>query len=122
MLRRLTPLGATSEELVDVYEKQIRCILEFAVAAWNPGLTKAQINQLERVQKCATAIILEENCHTYKKALKNLDLITLSERRYKLSLNFAKKAVKHDIYSNWFTPSPSPAMNTRSIKPTFKPV
>ena len=31
MLRRLKPLGATSEELIDIYEKQIRCILEFAV-------------------------------------------------------------------------------------------
>ena len=122
MLRRLKPLGATSEELIDIYEKQIRCILEFAVPAWNPGLTKAQINQVERVQKCALAIILEENYQSYQSALKKVHLITLSERRYLLSLNFAKKAVKHDIYSNWFTPSASPAMNTRSIKPTFKPV
>ena len=122
MLRRLKPLGASSEELIDVYEKQIRCILEFAVAAWNPGLTKAQINQIERVQKCALAIILEEQYLSYKNALKNMDLVTLSERRYNLSLKFAKKAVKHDKFSNWFTPSSRPAINTRSIKPAFKPV
>ena len=122
MLRRLKPLGASNEELVDVYEKQIRCILEFAVAAWNPGLTKAQINQVERVQKCALAIILEENYHSYQNALKKMDLITLSDRRYNLSFKFAMKAAKHDKYSTWFTPSSKPVMNTRSIKPAFKPV
>ena len=31
MIRRLKPLGATQDELIDVYTKQIRCLLEFAV-------------------------------------------------------------------------------------------
>ena len=60
MLRRLKPLGANIQEVIDVYEKQILRILEFAVAAWNPRINMAQISQLERVQKCALAIILEE--------------------------------------------------------------
>ena len=29
MLRRLKPLGASENELLDVYEKQIRCMVEF---------------------------------------------------------------------------------------------
>ena len=32
MLRRLKGLGASTEEMLDVYEKQIRCVLELAVA------------------------------------------------------------------------------------------
>ena len=59
MLRRLKPLGASTKELMEVYITQIRCLLEFAVAVWNPGLTKAQINQIETVQKCALAVILD---------------------------------------------------------------
>ena len=30
MLRRLKPLGASVDELLDVYDKQIRCMVEFA--------------------------------------------------------------------------------------------
>ena len=37
MLRRLKALGATQTELVDVYEKQVRSILELAV----PGRIRA---------------------------------------------------------------------------------
>ena len=62
MLRRLKPLGANQEELIDVYITQIRCLLEFAVAVWNSGLTKGQVSQIERVQKCALAVILLQSC------------------------------------------------------------
>ena len=55
LLRRLKPLGASDKELLEVYETHIRCILEFCVPVWNSGLTKTQINQIERVQKCALA-------------------------------------------------------------------
>ena len=34
LLRRLKNLGANNEQLVDVYTKQIRCILELAAPAW----------------------------------------------------------------------------------------
>ena len=38
LLRRLKPLGASDQELLDVYDKQIRCILEYASPVWTPGL------------------------------------------------------------------------------------
>ena len=37
MLRRLKSLGANCDELLDVYDKQIRCVLELAVVVWEPG-------------------------------------------------------------------------------------
>ena len=40
MLRRLPPLGANRAELLEIYQTQIRSVLEFAVAAWNAGQTK----------------------------------------------------------------------------------
>ena len=42
MLRRLKNLGAKEEELLDVYTKQIRSVLEMAVPVWEPGLTKKE--------------------------------------------------------------------------------
>ena len=52
MLERLKKLGANQTEMVDVYNKQVRCVMELAVAVWTPGLTKEESYQIERVQKC----------------------------------------------------------------------
>ena len=51
MLRRLKNFGADQESILDVYHKQIRCVLELHVAVWELGLNQAQIKQFERVQK-----------------------------------------------------------------------
>ena len=47
ILRRLKGLGAT----------KIRSVLELAVSVWDPGLTKEEENQIERVQMPALRII-----------------------------------------------------------------
>ena len=69
MLRRLKPLGAFENELLDVYEKQIRCMVKFCTPVWTPGITKAEENQIKRVQKAAYAIILSTKYTTYAKEL-----------------------------------------------------
>ena len=51
VLRRLKYLGATREDLLDVYCKQIRIIVEFAVPVWNSSLTGDDVMKLERIQK-----------------------------------------------------------------------
>ena len=51
MTKRLKKLGASQEDLLDVYCKQIRSILEIAVPVWNGSLTGELIIELERVQK-----------------------------------------------------------------------
>ena len=42
ILRRLKNLGATDEGLKDVYIKQIRAILEYAVPVWHSNITKLE--------------------------------------------------------------------------------
>ena len=118
MLRRLKPLGVF-DELLDIYDKQIRCMVEFASPVWTAGLTIAEINQIERVQKCAFAIILAENYSSYEKVLKWLNRTTLSIRRTELNLKFAKKCLKNDKYKNWFSDydPTDQLLKTRSIKP-----
>ena len=122
MLRRLKPLGASQEELVEVYITQIRCLLEFSVAVWNSGLTKVQVSQIERVQKCALAVILDKEYNHYNRALQIVGLKTLCERRKELCSKFATKALKNDKFTNWFCPNQQHGMDTRSIKPPLKAV
>ena len=102
ILRRLKKLVANQSDLVDVCVKQIRCILELAAPAWQGSLNQAEKLDLERVQKCATHIILGDSYKSYSNALNILELETLESRRYKLALKFALKAEKHTKFRKWF--------------------
>ena len=115
MLRRLKELGASSTEMLDVFHKQIRCVLEMAVAVWEPALTKAQSKQLERVQQCAFYIIMGSSYTNYESAV----IFLGSVRRTQLCLSFALKCEKNQKFQNWFTLSEVnqvPLPNTRSDK------
>ena len=105
ILRRLKYLGAQGIDLVDIYIKQIRSVLELAVPAWHSGITLVEQIDIERVQRCAAHIILSEDYISYKEALKTLGLGTLKSRRDKLCLNFGKKAEKHQKFRKWFKPA-----------------
>ena len=124
MIRRLKQLGATIAELLDVYCKQVRSVLEFAVVVWTPGLTVGQINQIERVQKTVCAIILGGCYSDYRDALTTLTITPLSDRRTELCFNFAKKSFESEKYKNWFVPRTiDPAsIQTRSDKTGLTPV
>ena len=100
MIRRLKGLGASSTEMMDVFNKQIRCVLEMAVAVWEPNLNKAQSKQLERVQQCAFYIIMGNSYTNYEAAVSYLESDKLSVRRSKLCLSFALKCEKNLKYQN----------------------
>ena len=51
ILTRLKGLGASQTELVDIYQKQVRSVLELAVPVWQPGITKFKKNQIEKGSK-----------------------------------------------------------------------
>ena len=123
-LRRLKAHGACTDDLVDVYTKQVRCVLELAVAAWSPGITSGQVAQIERVQKAAFAVILGDDYIDYRNALAMLGLQTLSERRKALCLKFGKKCLKSEQYKHWFVERPDQVQQTqtRSIKTSLLPV
>ena len=70
--------------MVDVYNKQVRCVMELAVAVWTPGLTKEECYQIERVQKCALHVILGDKYLGYDQATRILEVDKLSDRRAKL--------------------------------------
>ena len=115
MLRNLKKFGANTAELLDVYNKQCRSVLELAVPAWAPGINGTEVKQLERVQKTAFAIILGDGYRSYKHALQKLEVKTLESRRKDICLTFGKKALKSDQFSKWFclNDKTEPVINTR---------
>ena len=56
ILRRLKLLNVSQSDLLDVYEKQIICICEYACPVWTGALTRQEVVQIECVQKAAYCI------------------------------------------------------------------
>ena len=86
-LKRLKRLGANTQDLLDVYCKQIRSILEFGAPVWHPNLTSRDRGKVERVQKSAFCIIIGRHFKSYNKALKSLRMDSLFTRREKVCKN-----------------------------------
>ena len=92
VLRRLKVLDVDPLFVADVYQKEVRSILELAVPAWHPGLTAKLSTELERVQKVAVSIILGKSV-TYSVGMSLLNLDPLTKRRENLCKKFAKKTL-----------------------------
>ena len=101
-LRRLKALGASTDDLNDLYHKHVRSILEYAAPVWHSALTGEDRVKLERVQKSALHIMLGESYKSYTSALKITGNITLFERRRKLCITFARKSFNSPKFNNWF--------------------
>ena len=121
LIKRLKQMGASLASLLDIYMKHVRSVVEFAAVVWSSSLTKEDIGSIERVQKCAFAIILGAKYRDYEEACAKLSMEKLTSRREKLALNLAKKSCVHPIHNHWFVPNTEETI-TRSILINFKPV
>ena len=120
ILRRMKVLKLDPDLIFDYYIKEIRVLAEQAVAIWNSGLTKGQINDLEKVQKVAFKIILGQDYSSYSAACQIFNVEPLSDRRLKLCTNYALKLYQSERSSEFFTKS-NKTVNTRGeIKPLLE--
>ena len=101
-LRRLCKMGASNETLVEMFNLKIRSLLEMAAPVFTGGLTQANIDDFEAVQKLAFRIILRGNYASYENARNILDQELLEDRRISISLKFAKKCTKHPKIKHLF--------------------
>ena len=90
-------LDLTSAQMLDIYSKEVRSILEMSVPVWHAGLTRKQSACIKRVQKLAFRIILGQQYKTYGNALNILKVQTLKERRLELCKKFALKNFKSEF-------------------------
>ena len=96
LLRKLKSFGAPQSDLLVVYKTFVRSIIEQSSCVWHSGLTLEQNNNLERVQKTALKLILQDRYKSYEDALNILELETLHDRREYLCLSFARKCLKNE--------------------------
>ena len=115
LLRRLKLIKLDSNFILDYYLKEIRPLAEQGVAIWNSGLTKAQARDLEKIQKVAFKIILDESYTSYDVACTLLSISPLEYRRTDLCTNFAIKLFKSSRSTDFFTPAVK-LVNTRSTQ------
>ena len=78
----------TTEDLVNIYILYFHSVLEFNCCVWRYDLTEEQRIEIEIVQKIACKIIQKQKYVSYEKALDNLGLDTLDDRRYKPKVRF----------------------------------
>ena len=74
-------MGASWDDLKDVYEKQVRSVLEFGVRVWNSSITKQEVVDIEPVQKAFLRIVLDQD---YENAMVKLEMVKLEKRRTKI--------------------------------------
>ena len=121
MLQIASKFTTRYSDLKTIYKLFIRSILEQSAVVWHSSLKVKDSNQLERVQKSATKLIMGKKYDNYNDALKYLNLEKLSERRKKLCLKFAKKCVKHEKTKQLFplNNSKKKLRNTELFKVNF---
>ena len=102
MLHYLLEYNPPIQDLLTIYTLYIRSILEQSAVVWNSGITEENKNDLERVQKTCLKIIYRQNYHNYSSALQRANLQSLSDRRKKLCLKFAKKCLNNEFTKDMF--------------------
>jgi hypothetical protein len=102
LLRKVAGFGVPVEDLKNIYFLFVRSLLEQSATVWHSSLTQENEADLERVQKSALRIMLQERYLSYEHALKTLDLETLKERRRHLCMNFALKCLKNQRFKDMF--------------------
>ena len=118
--RRMRLLHAASKytskisDMKTIYTAFIRSKLDHSSVVWNSGISKANTKSIERIQKSAVKMILKDKYKNYEDALRYLNIDTLSERRNKHSLKFAKNSLRNEKVRNLFPVNTNRRKNTRN--------
>ena len=102
LVRKVASFGIPVEDIKNIYVLFVRSILEQSATVWHSSLTQENRDDLERVQKSAVKVMLQEKYSTYQNGLAQLDMACLESRREKLCLNFAKKCVNTEKVKHMF--------------------
>ena len=108
LLRKVASFGTPQDDLKTIYILFIRSILEQSATVWHSSLNEDNCSDLERVQKSAIKVVLQDNYKGYKNGLAQLGIEDLKSRREYLCLEFAKKCVKSKKLQHMFPKTKMP--------------
>ena len=114
LLKKILSFGATIEEMTHLWKIYCRSIVEQSAVVWSSSLTKENIADIERTQKSFAKLVLKEKYRSYPEALLLLNLESLEDRRSELSLQFAKKCLLNEKFSNLFPENENHGPETRN--------
>ena len=106
LLHKLVSFSVPIDDLINIYVLYVRSILEQSCQVWHSSLTLENANDLERIQKNALKIILQDEYENYSNALSLSGLKSLIERRKELCLRFAKACLKNQQTNSMFPLNP----------------
>ena len=117
ILSRLKYVGTTIEDLIDIYILFIRSIAEYCSVVFHSSLTVEQSGNIERIQKTALKIILDESYVSYESALEMVGLQSLYDRREKRCLEFAIKCTNNKRTTTMFPQNTKQTTSSRKHEP-----
>ena len=100
-LRQVKKAGLAKEDLLKVFNTVIRPALEYAAPTFHSMLPAYLSDEIEGVQRRACKIIFGYNS-SYDDLINSGTIETLSSRREKLTVNFAKKCTSNPRFKHWF--------------------
>ena len=103
LLRNAKSFGAAPKEMVHLWIIFCRSLLEQSCVLWHSALTQENADNLERLQKTFTKLVLGQQYRSYEEALLKLNLFPLNVRRQNLCLKFAQSGIKHETMTDIFT-------------------
>ena len=102
LLRSVWSFGSNIPEMKHLWITYCRSVLEQSCVLWHSTLTKKNSDDLERCQKTFAKLLLGKKYTTYSDALLKIDLISLSERRRMLNLQWAKCGIQNNTLNDLF--------------------
>ena len=101
-LKQLKRSGLSKPDLITYYKTIIRPVTDYACPVWHPGLTKAQSESLEQLQKRALRMIYPGE--HYCDILEMTEMDRLSERREHMCEKFFKSMCESNSKLNYLLP------------------
>ena len=120
-ISRLKSAAVNNDDIVYFFNMKIRSVLEYCAPVFTSMLSKENISDIERIQKSAFKVILNDEYLNYTQACCLLNASTLESRRSELSLSFALKCLKSDQHGHLFKQRISTYYKLRNIKSFEEP-
>ena len=110
-----------NDDIVYFFNMKIRSVLEYSAPVFTSMITRENIIDIERIQKIAFKVILNDKYLDYTHACCLLNASTLESRRTELSLSFTLKCLKSDQHGHLFKQRVSTYYTLRNIKSFEEP-